>query len=200
MIREATPTDFETLRTIERAAGEMFRSIGMGEIADDQPASDPELLPFVESGTAWVETDSEDRPIAYLLLEQLDVLEQFDGLEQLDALEQFDGLEQFDRPAHIQQVTVHPAHARRGIGAALIDTADRWAHQQRLSGLTLTTFAEVPWNAPYYSRLGFKILPEEEWTTGLRQRFVREAEAGLDAWQRVIMLREHRQRMSTGNP
>jgi len=40
--------------------------------------------------------------------------------------------------------------------------ADEWAETKRLAGLTLTTFAEVPWNAPYYDRLGFLVHDKAE--------------------------------------
>lgn len=137
----------------------------MATVADDEPATAEELTGFVADGMAWVETDSSDHPIGYILLERL------------------------DGHAHIEQVTVHPAYARRGIGAALIDTAARWAEANGLHSLTLTTFADVPWNAPYYSRLGFRLAPESEWGAGMRRRVAREAEHGLDSWPRVVMTR-----------
>ncbi len=166
VIRKALPTDLEAIRATERAAGSVFRAIiGMDAVADDEPAAAEELMKFLDSGMAWVEVDPEDRAIAFLLLERL------------------------DDSAHIEQVTVHPEHSRRGIGAALIDEAARWATRQQLDGLTLTTFENVPWNAPYYARLGFVVLPEDEWTPELRAKVAAETEHGLDAWPRVVMKR-----------
>ncbi len=54
-----------------------------------------------------------------------------------------------------------------------------------MAALTLTTFEQVPWNAPYYCRWGFRILEDHEWTKGLRAIRQREAEQGLDQWPRV---------------
>ncbi len=56
---------------------------------------------------------------------------------------------------HLEEVSVHPSHGRRGIGAALVAqvASAAWARQAR--GVTLTTFADFPWNAPLYRRLGF---------------------------------------------
>jgi predicted N-acetyltransferase YhbS len=86
-----------------------------------------------------------------------------------------------DGHLHVEQVSVDPAYARRGVGRALIG---------RLPGeLTLTTFAEVPWNAPYYARLGFTVLPGEALTPALRAIRAREAAHGLDRWPRVCMTR-----------
>ena len=63
------------------------------------------------------------------------------------------------------------------------------ARARRSDGVTLTTFREVAWNAPYYRRLGFRALAPEEITPGLAER-VRAAEAaGLLARDRVVMRR-----------
>lgn len=69
-----------------------------------------------------------------------------------------------DGNAHVEQVAVHPEHARRGLGTTLLDTATAWAEQRGLAALTLTTYSDVTcysdvtWNAPYYERLGFQIM------------------------------------------
>ena len=59
-----------------------------------------------------------------------------------------------------------------------------------LPALTLTTFADVPWNAPYYARCGFRILHDAEITPGLRAIRHHEAALGLDRWPRVCMRRD----------
>jgi hypothetical protein len=47
----------------------------------------------------------------------------------------------------------------------------------------------IPWNAPFYSRLGFEIVPEQDLTEGMKRLRRLEATAGLAVAQRVIMLR-----------
>ncbi|THJ68477.1 GNAT family N-acetyltransferase [Arthrobacter echini] len=94
-----------------------------------------------------------------------------------------------DDAAHIEQVSVHPDHAGQGRGRELIETAARWAGQRGLAALTLTTFAHVPWNAPYYARLGFTVVPPDQWPAGLQRIREHEADLGLDAWPRVAMRR-----------
>ena len=71
----------------------------------------------------------------------------------------------------------------------MIEAADEWAREHDLAGLALTTYARVPWNAPYYTRLGFHALPEPHVPPGLRAVREHEAERGLDAWPRVVMVR-----------
>ena len=89
---------------------------------------------------------------------------------------------------HIEQVSVHADSARQGIGRALIENVCARA-AGRHPAVTLTTFKDVPWNAPYYARLGFQIVTEEELTPGLRRLREQEKARGLDRWPRVCMRR-----------
>ncbi|QEV21051.1 GNAT family N-acetyltransferase [Streptomyces alboniger] len=164
-IRPATAGELPVLQDIERAAGEAFRALGMDAVADDEPPTTAELERFRRAGRAWVATDEDGTPVAYVLSEPVDHAE------------------------HIEQVTVDPRAARRGVGRALIEhVADR-ARAEGRAALTLTTFADVPWNAPYYARIGFRPLTEAELTPGLRKIGAHEAELGLDRWPRLCMRR-----------
>ena len=164
-IRVARPDDLALLLAIEQAAGQPFRSLDMDLVADDDPGTVEELARYAECGRAFVSVDAHDRPVGYLLLAVV------------------------DGAAHVDQVSVHPDHARQGIGRALIEHAVAWARSQGLTAVTLTTFVEVPWNGPYYERLGFSYVADGEQTPGLRA--IREAErvSGLDAWPRACMRR-----------
>jgi N-acetylglutamate synthase-like GNAT family acetyltransferase len=73
------------------------------------------------------------------------------------------------------------------VGRALLAHAADHAREEGLTALTLTTFTEVPWNAPYYARLGFRPLPEADLTPGLREILATEAAHGLDRRPRVCM-------------
>ena len=169
MIRPAEPRDLGALPAIEVAAGEAFRAYGMDRIADDPPPSVAALAEYQAQGLAWVATDERDQPVGYLLLELL-------GAGPLGA------------EAHIEQVTVHPEHAGKRLGAGLIDAAADWARGAGIRALTLTTFQDVPWNAPYYARIGFRTVPREDWSPGLQG--IVAAEADLGRWPRVVMTRE----------
>lgn len=94
-----------------------------------------------------------------------------------------------DGGGHIEQVSVVPGHARQGLGRVLLDHASWWALSNGLKSVTLTTFANVPWNAPYYERCGFRRLPADDLTPGLLRLRREEADHGLDAWPRVCMRR-----------
>lgn len=165
MIRRARTEEIPRLREIERAAGAAFRDLGMDAIADDEPPSAATLKAFIDDGRCWVAADPVGESVAYCVVHVVD-----------DA-------------AHIEQVSVHPDHARRGLGRALIDHAATWAAARTLPALTLTTFADVPWNRPYYERLGFSVIPDGSLSEGLKRVREHEAAAGLDRWSRVAMVR-----------
>lgn len=156
VIRLASADDLPLLQKLEQAAGAPFILLGMNAVAHDDPPSLAILDTYQCHGRAWVSTDGGDHPMAYLLVDVV-----------VDA-------------AHVQQVSVHPRHAGHRLGSALLDTAETWAAQHYLESLTLTTFAEVPWNAPYYRRLGFQVLTEHELGEGLRRIRQQEAALGLD--------------------
>ena len=162
-IRLATRAELPALQDIERAAGAPFRGLGMPEIADDEPPALDVLERYRRAGRCWVAVDESDLPAAYLLAEPV------------------------DGALHIEQVSVHPRAARRGVGRALLAHAADHAREEGLTALTLTTFTDVPWNAPYYARLGLRPLPEADLTPGLREIRGAEAAHGLNRWPRVCM-------------
>ena len=53
--------------------------------------------------------------------------------------------------------------------------------------MTLTTFRAVPWNMPFYSRLGFEVIPAEQLGPELVAVVENETARGLDPRDRVVM-------------
>jgi GNAT superfamily N-acetyltransferase len=162
-IRPAREDDLPLLREIERAAGRPFAALGMDLVADDEPPSLETLRGYAGAGRAWVRTGDDDRPVAYLLAEVVDGC------------------------AHLVQVSVHPDAAGHGHGRELAGHLVAWARDHGLPAVTLTTYAEVPWNGPYYRRLGFRPVADAELTPGLRAIRHEEAERGLDRWPREVL-------------
>lgn len=101
----------------------------------------------------------------------------------------FARVEVVDGVAHLEQLSVHPDRGGHGLGSALLDGALTWAAEQGYARLTLTTFADVAWNGPFYRRRGFVELP----TPGPELLRVREKEiaAGLDDHARREVLVHH---------
>lgn len=165
-VRAARESDLAVMQDIERAAGTWFREIGMPEIAEDEPLPLAELARYRRDNRAWVAADDRDIPVAYLIADVVDGC------------------------LHVEQVSVHPRAARRKIGRTLLEHAAAHAVACGLPALTLTTFAEVPWNAPYYARLGFRVLGDGELSPGMRAIRDREVAHGLHRWPRVFMRRD----------
>ena len=94
--------------------------------------------------------------------------------------------------AHIDQVSVISAHARRGLGATLIENLAATARTEGRPALTLTTFRDVPWNAPYYQRLGFVIVDPAEQEPQLAALVSRESATIPSDAPRVAMRRSVR--------
>ncbi len=163
MIRPLAERDLERVREIERQASELFRQVGWNDVADDEPDSVTVLRSYVADGGAFVAVTDDDRPTGYLLVREL------------------------DDSGYIAQVSVDPAFSRRCIGAGLIDRAAEWARSRGLATLTLTTFVDLPWNAPYYGRLGFHEITHT--ADSLAQVRAAEAAAGLDRRPRTAMIR-----------
>jgi ribosomal protein S18 acetylase RimI-like enzyme len=163
-IRPARPAELPLLAEIERRAGQAFAEHGMPEIAADDPGSPEELEAYRAAGRAWVAAEGGE-PVAYLVADEV------------------------DGHLHVEQVSVDPAQAGRGIGAALIDHVAAIAREAGRPALTLTTFRDIPWNAPYYARLGFAELPEAEWGPELRALVAHERAASPGDHPRVAMIR-----------
>ncbi|MFI5708581.1 GNAT family N-acetyltransferase [Kribbella sp. NPDC051620] len=163
-IRLSRVDELPLLQSIEKAAGVLFREIGMTDVAEHPPPSLEAFAAYQRAGLAWTAADASDRAVGFVLVKLVDGC------------------------AHIEQVSVQPDHGRQGIGRLLISAVDRWAAGQGLPALTLSTFRNVAFNGPYYARLGFRELPEI--TPGLAEIRREETALGLDPAERVLMRRE----------
>ena len=88
--------------------------------------------------------------------------------------------------AHLEQLSVLPEFSRRGYGRQLVLAS---AHEGRLRGydqLTLRTYADVPWNAPFYGTCGFE--QTEPATDFHRALVVVEEQLGLSALGRRVQM------------
>ncbi len=124
------------MRDIERRAGQQFREVGLASVAEAEPFAADVYDTYATEGRGLV-AEIGEVAIGYLVLDVV------------------------DGNAHVEQVSVVPEHQRQGVGRALIDRTLEWAVHRGLNAMTLTTFKHVPWNAPYYGRLGFREMSED---------------------------------------
>jgi len=143
-IRLAQVEELPALREIERAAGKLFAEISLGNVANASPLPLDFLQAQQSAGLVWVLTDADDQPVGFAAASEL------------------------DGELYLEEIDVHPAHGRRGLGRWLIETLCAWAEEQGYPAFTLSTFRDVPWNAPFYSRLGFRIIEDSEMGPGMQ--------------------------------
>lgn len=165
-IRAARADDVARLGAVEVAAGELFRTVGMDDVAGDEGWPVDQLEAARRDGRVWVAVaTATDRPVGYALALVL------------------------DGQHHLEQLSVDPAHGRRGLGAALVGAVVAWARAAGAADLTLSTFRDVAWNRPYYEALGFRVVDPADRSPVLQDVVAHEARLGLDTTVRVVMRR-----------
>lgn len=164
-VRRATAADVAALQEIEVRAGRAFAEVGLPEVARDDPMPTEVLSAHAADGRCAVVVGDDDRALGYVVVERVDA------------------------HAHVEQVSVDPDHQGQGLGRLLMTWVDDWARGDGRQGVTLTTFRDVPWNAPLYERLGFRELAPDEVGPGLMTVVSTEAAHGLDPAARVCMFK-----------
>ena len=164
-IERAQPSHVDALCRIERKAVQLFR----GHPAWPSYAAvsiPPELLrQAIDRGLVWVALAGSGEPVGFIWLD-VELVEGAIGVAEIDVL---------------------PEHGRRGIGAALLEHACGWASEAGYRRMDLGTLADVPWNAPFYARLGFVVVDKNDPAFALARQ--RDREHGFPDHLRVFMSR-----------
>jgi len=157
-IRSARADDLPRLAAIETSGAETFAAHGLGHLLADgsPPAPDGHWAAALAAGLIWIADEAGRGPIGFLAGELAD-----DGL-------------------YIAEVDVVMDRQRHGHGRRLLAAAIDWARARRLPALTLTTFLHIPWNAPFYARLGFRELDPAETPPHLAAALAKEAARGFE--------------------
>jgi GNAT superfamily N-acetyltransferase len=161
-IVRARPEHLARLQAIERAAAQLLREHAP-ELILNETTDDCTFAEAARHGRLWVALAG-DTPVGFALVEML----------------------ARDLP-HLDEIDVEPAHGRRGLGNALVRTVCEWAADSGFSMLTLTTFRAVPWNLPFYARLGFVEIPSDMLRPELAAVVADEATRGLTPETRAVM-------------
>ncbi|HCI1894176.1 TPA: GNAT family N-acetyltransferase [Pseudomonas aeruginosa] len=162
--RTSRDEDAALLPAIERSAGESFRLLPeLAWIADAGVAGVDFHRRLIERGSHWLAEDADGQPVGFLAAERC-----------ADEL-------------HIAELSIAQAHQQQGLGRRLLERAVTYAHASHCRALTLTTFCDVPWNAPFYARLGFQRLTWQEAGERLRAILGHEQEIGFAADSRCAM-------------
>jgi GNAT superfamily N-acetyltransferase len=165
LIRQARPADLPLLPAVEASAATLFAGTAMAAFAAGPTTPDDALAAGCAAGCLWIAADAADAPQGFLL-----------------AAAEAGWL-------HILELSVARPAQGQGLGAALLQAAIAGAPARACTHLSLTTDRLLPWNAPFYARHGFAIVPPDGLPDWLAAMPAREAASGLDPARRCIMVR-----------
>jgi GNAT superfamily N-acetyltransferase len=163
--RLARPDEAGRLREIEDEAGKRFDGLDIFDPSLSSSFPMDELQRLLARAQVWVVCDSNDLAVGMVLA----------------SVRCGNG--------YIEELDVIPEHGRRGLGTQLVEIACSWAREQGCSAVDLSTFRDVPWNGPFYRKLGFRVLEPDEWTTDMPNLRAIEIAQGLVPDARVFMRR-----------
>ena len=150
------------LPSIERSAAEIFGDAVPAELLE-HVTDEADFLDSQRSGTLWVALGPNDEPVGFARVVVV-------GAQ-----------------VHLAELDVLPAHGRRGVGTALIKAVEAWARLRNSAQITLTTYRDLPWNAPFHAGMGFTVVPATDWDADMRRRFEEEAGLQSELPKRVVM-------------
>jgi len=162
-VRDGRHQDIDAVRAIEQRAACRFAEVGLAEIATWPVTGADVHASAIDDGRLFVVADDggDGAPIGFALVEE------------------------YPGAVHLRELDVLPERSGRGLGTRLLDHACAWGRERGHRLLTLTTFRDVPFNAPFYARYGFRILDDPPlWLAALRRA---ERSAGTDIVPRVAM-------------
>ncbi len=162
-IRPSRSDELALLLEIEKAAGVLFRGTSEDWIVEDDGRGADSYETWMRTGQILVAVNAADVPVGFAAVGPL------------------------DGQGYLHEIDVHPDHGQRGLGRRLVVAACDWAREHGFTRLQLSTFRHIPWNAPFYARLGFRELADSELGPDLLAERRHEADAGLNMAGRVFM-------------
>jgi ribosomal protein S18 acetylase RimI-like enzyme len=164
-IRKPRSSDIPALEQVERSAAELFRTVNLDFLVEN-PTVDPYLLvAMANANHLWIAADKFDQPIGFV------------------------GGEYLDGSFHIVEISVAKPFQGMGIGHSLMATMVEQIRREGYRTMTLTTFRDLPWSAPWYSRMGFFEVNAHEMGKTFEEILEIEAKHGLDINSRCIMVK-----------
>jgi GNAT superfamily N-acetyltransferase len=106
-----------------------------------------------------------------------------------DPIKGFARIEEVDGNAHLEQLSVGREYSGQGFGTKLLEASCIWAKSSGYARISLITFRDIPWNAPFYSKHQF--FEQVKLSAGLTSLRDHEKKLGLDViGDRIVMSRE----------
>jgi GNAT superfamily N-acetyltransferase len=153
-IRKARGDEVAALQAIDLASAQLFVGLGLidfgPEGAPAEPIPEDRLRRGFGDGLVWAAVDDREQTVGFALCS-----DRGDDL-------------------YLDQLSVLPEHGRRGLGARLVRRCLAEAATRSHARVSLSTFRKVPWNGPFYRKLGFREVPG--WRLQPWQEEIREAQ------------------------
>jgi predicted N-acetyltransferase YhbS len=164
VVRRARQSDAAALPAIERSAAELFRTDPtLAWLADTDVASAAQHRQAIDDAHVWVAENASAQLAGFIRAQDV------------------------GKQLHIEELSVSLAFQGQGVGRQLVLAAIEQARRQQMRAVTLTTFCDVPWNAPFYKRMGFVVIAPGEQEVHLRNALQKEIEHGFAAERRCAM-------------
>jgi ribosomal protein S18 acetylase RimI-like enzyme len=165
-LRKATQADAAMFPGLEQSAGLLFKAdpeIAWLAEADNLPAE--RYRDIIAEGWSWIADGERAQPVGFAAATR-------EGEE-----------------LHLWEFNVHIGYQRRGIGRGLLRGLIAEATAAKVPSVTLTTFRDVPWNAPFYRSMGFELVAAGQLDPRLAGLLAKEVRMGLPAARRCAMRR-----------
>ncbi len=154
-IQYATQTDIPLLNPIEAASATIFPAGSLPADVLAERVPNDILIDALHQGRLLVAVDADQAPVGYAFWQDI------------------------DGSALLAQMDVHPQHGRKGLGTALVTRIIDQVAQAGFPYLYLTTFSDVPWNAPFYQKLGFVLLDADDQPDFIKESLRDERKRGM---------------------
>ena len=163
-IRLAEFAELSLLNDLENAAALIFQDTNYASEINQAPLSLELLQKQQKQGLVWVAAKDNNQLVGFAVVLII------------------------DKSPHLHELSVIPEYSRQGIGTKLTHTIIKWAKLKNFTQLTLSTFRDIPWNAPFYCKLGFSAINQSDISPGLENIRNQETQAGLPIDERVLMM------------
>jgi len=162
-IQLAEAEHLKAIPAIELAAATLFAESDLPQSLRHKVTEMSHLRVAMDDGRLWIALTGKEKPVGFAMTELIDEV------------------------AYLDELDVLPEFGRQGIGTRLLSNVVDWARAGRFPCLQLMTFRHVPWNAPFYEKLGFEILDVSDYGPQTIDLIGKESRAGLDVDKRVVM-------------
>ena len=166
-VRLARPDELDALPAIEVAADARFRATEYADLVAGYPTT--EIADFADAQDRWglwVAIDGADRPVGFAHCKPVG-----------------------RGTVYVAQLSVLPDHAGHRLAARLLDRVAAFHGPRGVRRLTLTTFRDIPWNGPYYARIGFREVPDLGAEVFLGRQIAEQVRSGFPRETRMAMAR-----------